>query len=70
MNLFAVTEVATHRVGDPKCPACLEDYPERCRCGGFVHAEAEATEDPDDVAAPATRCDQCGRSAEDLQEAR
>ena len=27
-----------------QCPECSESYPERCRCGGLVHA-SDATED-------------------------
>ncbi len=56
-----------HREGDLGCPACTEGYPERCPCGGFMHATEVATEE--DVAVmPLTQCDRCSRSKEDLEE--
>jgi hypothetical protein len=67
MEQFAVGDDANHRVGIAHCPACAEDFPEPCRCGGLVHATA--LEDPDTNPVITTRCDQCGRSDEDLAEA-
>jgi hypothetical protein len=60
---------ADHQVGDAHCPACVEDFPEPCQCGGFVHATALEAGDPDDTPLITTCCDQCGRSDEDLAEA-
>ncbi len=69
MMLFAVDETVTHHVGDQQCPACAEEYPEPCACGGLIHAEPGLLEDPDGNAELATRCDQCRRTADDLEEA-
>jgi hypothetical protein len=69
MTLFTIAEVA-HHVADPECPACYEDYPEPCRCGGLVHATAGEDEDADGNPVLTTECDQCGRSEEELAEAR
>ena len=56
-----------HRTGDPGCPACMDGYPQRCPCSGFVHATAIASdEEPDGVLV--TLCDRCRRSREDLEE--
>ncbi|HXH84103.1 MAG TPA: hypothetical protein VNN07_14430 [Candidatus Tectomicrobia bacterium] len=66
MPLFAVTEESVHHVGDARCPACAEDYPEPCRCGGLMHGEQTEVEDAEIV--EATRCDQCGRTLDDLAE--
>ena len=70
MEQFAVGEDLTHLVGNAHCPACVEDFPEPCRCGGLVHATAlDLLEDPDTNPVITTRCDQCGLSDEDLAEA-
>lgn len=69
MEMFEVGEDLTHRKGDRRCPACAPELPEPCRCGGLVHASAGADEDPDGNPLVSTRCDQCGRSDEDLAEA-
>jgi hypothetical protein len=68
MRFFAVEEAATHHVGDAGCPACLEDYPEPCPCGGLIHAEAAGGEDEEGSVWLRTRCDQCHRSQEDVEE--
>jgi hypothetical protein len=67
MKLFEIGNEANHHAGDPSCPACLEPYPEPCRCGGLAHAAA-GEEDPDGNPALVTRCDQCGRSQEQAEE--
>jgi len=69
MEEFVVGEIVNHQVGDAHCPACAEDFPEPCGCGGLVHASVLEVEDPDDNPLITTRCDQCGRSDEDLAEA-
>lgn len=55
----------THAVGDLECPACPDAYPESCRCGGLMHASGETAEESETILT--TQCDQCGRSAEDLE---
>lgn len=67
MPLFAVAEEFTHHVGEMTCPACSENYPESCPCGGLIHAAAEST-DLDDNPVLTTRCDRCGRSEDNLDE--
>ena len=64
-ELFAIGDETAHVVGDAGCPQCLEGYPEACPCGGLIHA---ASGEPDERGAewPLTRCDQCGRSEEEL----
>ena len=47
MVLFAVAEEINHRIGDPKCPECWEEYPEPCKCGGLIHAACGEEEDAD-----------------------
>ncbi len=69
MQLLTIAE-QTHHVGDSQCPSCLEEYPEPCVCGGLVHASAGEEPDMDGSPVPATQCDQCGRSEEELAEAR
>ncbi len=66
-ELFALDE-QMHRKSDLECPGCAEGYPEPCPCGGLIHATngVAPAEDAEDL--PTTRCDQCGRSEEDLQE--
>jgi hypothetical protein len=56
-----------HVVDDVECPACPPQYPERCPCGGLMHASGETDEDTETVFA--TRCDRCGRSVDDLDDA-
>jgi hypothetical protein len=57
-----------HAVGDHGCPACLENYPEPCRCGGLMHAAPTGDEDTDGNPAVVTACDVCGRSEDQLDE--
>ena len=68
MALFSVGEESGHRVGDPQCPECWEEYPEPCRCGGLMHAAAGDGEDPDGNVLLVTQCDRCGRSEDQLDE--
>jgi hypothetical protein len=62
---FTVGEETLHVVGDLQCPECPETYPETCACGGLIHA-AGGEEDVDETESMLTRCDNCGRSEEDL----
>jgi hypothetical protein len=55
-----------HAVDDVECPACPPEYPERCRCGGLMHAAGETDEEGETLLV--TRCDRCGRSVDDLAE--
>jgi hypothetical protein len=64
-QLFAIGDETTHVIGDPQCPECLEEYPEPCPCGGLIHA-ASGEADTAGTDWPATRCDKCGRSEEEL----
>jgi hypothetical protein len=64
-ELFVIGDETTHVVGDPKCPAGLEEYPEACPCGGLIHA-ASGEQDTGGTDWLATRCDHCGRSEEEL----
>jgi hypothetical protein len=68
MELFAVDEEAIHHVGDARCPECIEEYPETCACGGLIHAESRGLEDEDGNPWVQTRCDQCRRAQEDVEE--
>ncbi len=52
-----------HAVGDMDCPACPMEYPERCLCGGLMHASGETDDESETILV--TRCDRCGRSVED-----
>jgi hypothetical protein len=64
-GFFVIGDESTHVVADARCPECLEEYPKTCLCGGLMHAASgEADEGGADW--PATRCDQCGRSEEEL----
>lgn len=65
-RLFTLDDEIHHK-GDPACPACSEDYPEPCPCGGLIHASGPAAEETPDIVL-ITRCDECGRSREDLEE--
>ena len=65
-ELFTLDEQMHHK-GHPECPGCAEGYPEPCPCGGLIHATNGAVPE-DSEGVPTTRCDQCGRSEEDLQE--
>jgi hypothetical protein len=67
MRLLTVGEETGHHVGDPQCPECVEEYPERCRCQGLIHA-AEGMEDEGGEVLIVTKCDVCGRSEEELAE--
>jgi len=64
-RMFAIGDEMTHIVGDAECPECLEEYPESCPCGGLMHA-ASGEQDTEGTEWPATRCDVCGRSEEEL----
>ena len=68
MQFFSVEEEAIHHVGDAQCPECYEEYPETCVCGGLIHAESRGPEDEDRSVWLRTRCDQCRRSQEDVEE--
>jgi hypothetical protein len=66
-KMFAVNEEADHHVGDLACPACSDESPEPCPCGGLMHGVA--TDDTREGTAWATtKCDRCGRSKEDVEE--
>jgi hypothetical protein len=67
-RLFTLDAGGNHGVGDHACPACLENYPEPCRCGGLVHAAASGDEDADGNPLVVTECDVCGRSEDQLDE--
>jgi hypothetical protein len=64
-KVFTIGEELLHVAGDASCPQCLEGYPEGCPCGGLMHAEQGDT-DAEGTDWPATRCDACGRSKDDL----
>jgi hypothetical protein len=68
MKLFVVGEQANHHAEDPTCPMCWEEYPERCSCGGLLHAAGGEEEDSDGNVLLTTRCDRCGRSEDQLAE--
>ena len=68
MPFFAVEQEAIHHVGNAQCPECLEEYPETCGCGGLIHAESVGPEAEDGSEWLRTRCDQCRRSQEDIEE--
>jgi hypothetical protein len=62
VKLFTVGTDVNHHVGDGQCPACVEQYPEPCRCGGLMHAAGSDEVDADGNVVPVTQCDRCGRS--------
>jgi hypothetical protein len=66
-RVFTLGTDTDHTVGDHGCPACPEDYPEPCRCGGLIHATT-GDEDVDGNPALITACDVCGRSEDQLDE--
>jgi hypothetical protein len=68
MALFKVGEETGHHVGDAQCPACWEEYPEPCRCGGLMHAAGGSEEDEDGNVLLVTLCDRCERSEDQLDE--
>jgi hypothetical protein len=68
VRFFTPDAEGNRRVGDPPCPACLEHYPEPCRCGGLVHAATTGDEDADGNLVLATGCDVCGRSEDQLDD--
>ena len=68
VRLFVLDGEGNHRVGDLTCPACSENYPETCRCGGLVHAAATGDEDADGNLVLVTGCDICGRSEDQLDD--
>ena len=67
MRFFAVEDEPVHHAADAQCPECLEEYPETCMCGGLIHAESGGP-DADGNMWIRTRCDQCRRSQEDIEE--
>ena len=69
MPHFTLGQESHHRAGDPQCPACSEEYPAPCPCGGFIHAAADEA-DADGNVLVATRCDRCARSEDELAEPR
>jgi hypothetical protein len=67
MRYFAVVgDQEKHRIGAVQCPACTEGYPERCLCGGLMHAEGTGLDEQD--AGIETRCDACGRTKDEIEE--
>lgn len=68
MRIFTVGESTGHRAGDAACPACADLYPERCRCGGLMHAAQTGEEDADGNAVLVTTCDACARSEDQLDQ--
>ena len=66
-RVFTLGTDTEHTVGDHDCPACPENYPEPCRCGGLIHASV-GDEDVEDNATLITACDVCGRSEDQLDE--
>jgi hypothetical protein len=69
MERFVIGDDVSHRRGDAECPGCAAQFPEPCRCGGLLHAGVGQEEDLDGNPVLSVRCDQCGRSDEDLAEA-
>jgi hypothetical protein len=67
-RLFTLGAEDNHTVADRTCAACLENYPEPCRCGGLVHATPAENEDADGTRLLLTGCDVCGRSEDQLDE--
>ncbi len=68
MQLVPVDEEAVHHVGNTRCPGCIQEYPEACVCGGLLHAESGGPDDEDGSLSLRSRCDQCRRSQEDVEE--
>jgi hypothetical protein len=68
MRYFTIAEQDTHHAGDLECPGCAEQYPERCVCGGVIHAEPAGPEDEGGEVWLVTRCDECGRSEDEIGE--
>jgi len=68
MRLCTIADVA-HHIADSQCPSCYDEYPERCVCGGLVHATAGEEQDENGCPVLTTECDQCGRSEDELAEA-
>jgi hypothetical protein len=66
--LFKLGDEAGHHRGDVQCPACSEEYPEPCRCGGLIHATEGETENEEGNVVLTTGCDRCGRSEDQLDE--
>jgi hypothetical protein len=62
VTLFTVGEETNHRVGDPHCAECPEEYPEPCGCGGLMHAAETDETDTDGTIVVITLCDRCARS--------
>jgi hypothetical protein len=66
-RVFTLGTDTEHTVGAHDCPACPENYPEPCRCGGLMHA-AIGDEDVEGNPTLITACDVCGRSEDQLDE--
>jgi len=65
-DLFTLDD-EVHHTGEPDCPGCPEGYPERCACGGLMHASG-AVIDADNNIALTTQCDHCRRSEGEAEE--
>lgn len=67
-SLFTLGSEKNHRIGDHACPACEENYPGPCRCGGLVHASATDDQDANGNLVFVTGCDVCGRAEDQLDD--
>lgn len=52
-----------HIEGDKKCPYCWSGFPQKCKCGGLIHA-AFGDENYDGDYWLAWKCDKCGYDCE------
>jgi hypothetical protein len=68
VRYFTIGDENAHRTGDAACTGCAEEYPEPCICGGMIHAEPGGPEDETGEILLVTRCDQCGRSEDEVTE--
>jgi len=50
---------AQHIAGDRRCSECFKDYPMKCACGGFIHAQF-VRETWQNQTILAFACDLCG----------
>ena len=48
-----------HPIGDRRCNECYIGYPNKCRCGGLIHAEF-VKESWEGFKKIETLCDKCG----------
>lgn len=39
MSNFLQINNSKHQISSSHCDECLNGYPRKCRCGGYVHAE-------------------------------